>query len=75
MLTYILVGIVCYFIGLLTYLVVLKPNPVGNLRIDRSDPDDEPYLFLEIERGKLEDIRDKRMIFLRVLNQNYITRK
>lgn len=75
MLTYILVGVVCYFIGLLTYLVILKPNPVGNLRIDQSDPDDKPYLFLEIEQGKLNAIRNKKMIFLKVLDENYIPRK
>lgn len=75
MLTYMLVGFICYFIGLVTFLIIVKPEPVGNLRIDQSDPRDEPYLFLEIEKGKLDTIRNKKTIFLKVLNENYIPRK
>lgn len=26
-----------------------RPKPVGTLRVDRSDPDDAPQLFLELE--------------------------
>lgn len=48
---------------------------VGVIRIDQSDPDDRPYLFLEINRGCYEKLlRSKRVIF-EVRKENYISQK
>lgn len=48
---------------------------VGVIRIDQSDPDDHPYLFLEINRGCYEKLlRSKRVIF-EVRKENYISQK
>lgn len=50
-----------------------KDTPVGNLRIDQSDPDG-PYLFLELDQpignwSRQKDIR------LTVKNENYASHK
>lgn len=48
---------------------------VGVIRIDQSDPDDRPYLFLEINRGCYEKLlRNKKVIF-EVRKENYISQK
>lgn len=46
--------IVIFLIGILAGCVVtlfiFRMRSVGSLRIDTSDPDDEPYLFLELSK-------------------------
>ena len=39
---------------------------VGTLRMDNSDPDDGPYLFLEILPGGMEKIRASKSVLLKV---------
>ena len=39
-------------IGLLVSKFVFKDKPIGSLRVDKSDPDSEPYLFLELDAGE-----------------------
>jgi len=50
-------------------------NPIGNLRIDNSDIDDGPYMFLEMDssNGGVEWISKQKYIVLKVLVNNYIT--
>lgn len=48
---------------------------VGTLRVDHSDPDSGPYLFLEIAHGGMETIRKKKYVLLRVNLENYIPHK
>ena len=61
-----LVGIL---LGLLTGLIVshfLKPNQMGYLRIDRTDPDG-PYLFLEINDPNWYDkISNKKEVIFKI---------
>lgn len=45
----------------------------GILRVDRTDPDGQPYLFLEI--GSLTDISTRKYITLRVSVENCIPQK
>jgi hypothetical protein len=47
---------------------------VGTLRIDRSDPSEPPYIFLELAKG-VGDISTKKNVILRVRNENYISQK
>ena len=47
---------------------------VGSLRIDRSDPSDNPYLFLEINNG-IGDISNRKYIILRVKKEDFLPRK
>ena len=53
-------------------LVLLKTNG-GTLRIDRSDPDSEPYMFLELTES-LPSVMRKKYVVFRVNLENYISR-
>ncbi|MDO5540792.1 MAG: beta-lactamase induction signal transducer protein [Eubacteriales bacterium] len=48
---------------------------VGTLRIDHSDPDSGPYLFLEIKHGGMETMRKKKYVLFEVNLKNYIPHK
>ena len=45
---------------------------IGCLREDRSDPD-EPYLFLEVDKGGIEKMRNSKHVKLRVKLENYVS--
>lgn len=60
-------------IGVIVTSLIIRS--VGVIRIDQSDPDDRPYLFLEIDRGCYDKLlRSKRVIF-EVRKDNYISQK
>ena len=61
-------------IGLLIANRMYRVNRVGTLRIDRSDPTEPPYIFLELEKG-VGDISSKKNVILKVSNENYISHK
>ena len=61
-------------ISLLIFALVLKKRSVGTLRVDRSDPDDGPYMFLELSKG-VGDISNKKYVVLKVDTKNYISQK
>ena len=44
---------------------------IGTLRVDTSDPYEEPYLFLELRRG-VGDIKRMKYVMLKVNIENYI---
>lgn len=60
----ILVGIVCT-------TVVTRSKSVGSLRVDRSDPDDGLYLFLELSKD-IEEIYRKKYVTFKVSLKNFI---
>lgn len=62
-------------IGLLVSKFVFKDKPIGSLRVDKSDTDSEPYLFLELDAGGMSDIYKKQSVRLRVKIKNYISHK
>lgn len=62
-------------IGLLVSKFVFKDKPIGSLRVDKSDPDSGPYLFLELDAGGMSDIYKKQSVRLRVKIKNYISHK
>ena len=43
-----------------------RKNTIGTLKVDNSDPDSGPYLFLEIDCGKAHLIETSQTITLRV---------
>lgn len=45
---------------------------VGTLRVDHSDPDSGPYLFLELNHGGMETIRKKKYVLFEVNLKSYI---
>lgn len=48
---------------------------VGTLRVDRSDPDSGPYLFLELTHGGMETIKKKKYVLFEVNLKSYIPHK
>ena len=61
-------------IGLLLGKVWIDKNIIGNLRIDRSDPNEDPYLFLELFNG-IHTFSDKKTVHLKVRAENYVSQK
>lgn len=66
----IIVGIV---IGILFGTLSVRRNIVGLLRVDQSDPDSGPYLFLELSHKGADAIYKKRYVVLKVNIKNYIS--
>lgn len=50
-------------------------KPVGTLRIDASDPDENPYLFLEVSESNFSSIAARKSVELTVQTTNYIPRE
>ena len=61
-------------IGILLAKIILRIKRSGALRIDHSDPQDGPYLFLELEKG-IYDISKRHYILLEVKLKNYYSHK
>lgn len=61
-------------IGIGISAIVRQIYSVGTLRIDTSDPTDGPYMFLELDNG-VGDISKRKMVFLKVKQENFISRK
>ena len=59
-------------IGTIIYAIAVKTASVGTLRIDQSDPEDSPYLFLELEKN-LSAIVSKKYVTMKVERKNYIS--
>lgn len=48
-------------------------KPIGNLRVDRSDPTDSPNLFLELEEvGNVDKLVHMDEVVFRVIQENYV---
>ena len=60
-----------YFVACLTMLLVFRLFIVGTLRIDRSDPTEAPYMFLELSKH-VSAVTSKSHVILKVKNENYI---
>ena len=56
------------------YLITVDKYYVGNLREDRSIPE-EPYYFMEIASGRFDRLAKNKFALLRVTHQNYIREK
>lgn len=59
-------------LGTIIYAIAVKTASVGTLRIDRSDPEDSPYLFLELEKS-INLIASKQYVIMKVNLKNYIS--
>ena len=70
--------IIGLLIGLLMIYFPLKKDiarrkPIGNLRVDQSDPSDAPYLFLELDAGtNVNTIIRSKYVTLRVKVEDFI---
>lgn len=63
------------FIGGIAVYFAFAKNTLGVLKVDNSDKDSGPYLFMEINRNRTGDIYSKKYIILRVDLKNYISQK
>lgn len=61
------------FIGMERMRKAVERRSVGNLRIDRSEPDEPPRPFLEVTGATIETIAREEFIILKVVNENYIS--
>lgn len=53
---------------------VTAEKPIGTLRIDNSDPEDGPYLFLELTpTADINYIKTKKHVTMQVRVKNYIS--
>lgn len=59
-------------VGTIIYAIAIKTASVGTLRIDQSDPEDSPYLFLELDKN-LSYIASKKYVTMKVNLKNYIS--
>lgn len=70
----ILALVIGVLIGVVATVIITQIKSVGSLRIDTSDPDDNPYLFLELST-EVRDIYRKKYVLLKVNTNNLIPRK
>lgn len=70
--------IIIYLLGLSAGYVIsdliLKSKVNGSLRVDNSDPDEPPYLFLELKESP-EVLKRKKYVTLDVEVKNFISQK
>lgn len=69
----ILIFVIGFVAGCAIISAIYRRKHVGTLRIDRSDPEDGPYFFLEVDSGKAASIPNQKIILLTVSNENYIS--
>lgn len=62
------------FIGLGRMRKAIEKQSVGHLRIDRSEPYEPPRPFLELKGTTINEISQKKVILLKVINENYLSR-
>lgn len=60
--------------GYLAAHILLRIFSAGTLRVDRSDPDEAPYLFLELSK-EIRDVVSRKYVVLKVNLQNFIPPK
>lgn len=58
-----IVGILALGAGVAIGLAIGYEHPVGDLRVDRSDPTSPPYLFLELDTDVYSVMRRKHVLF------------
>lgn len=69
--------ILCMIIGIIIGVIfgrkVFRKDVVGSLRVDQSDPDSGPYLFLELSHKGVSAIYKKKYVVLKVNLKDYIS--
>lgn len=71
--------IICFCVGIVMgivlHMIISRIKPVGTIRVDHSDPDSGPYLFLELRHGGMETMRKKKYVLFKVNLKSYIPHK
>ena len=63
-----------FMVGIVSFLVYLIVRSVGTLRVDQSDPTEQPYLFLELDKSVENIIKEKYVLF-KVIKKNFISQE
>ena len=58
--------------GMAFFLICLAARSIGTLRVDQSDPTEQPYLFLELDKP-VESVINKKYVLFRVNKKNFIS--
>ena len=58
--------------GMVFFLICLAARSIGTLRIDQSDPNEPPYLFLDLDKP-VESIAKEKYVLFRVSKKNFIS--
>ena len=61
-----------FMAGIVSFLIYLIVRSVGTLRVDQSDPTEQPYLFLELDKP-VESVINKKYVLFRVNKKNFIS--
>lgn len=61
-------------VGCILATAISRIKSVGILRVDTSDPDDNPYLFLELSKG-LNEICRRKYVVLKVCIKSFLPQK
>lgn len=69
---YIIILLAGLMLGYHLGLLAASDKPVGTLRVDQSDPDDGPYMFLELETPP-ENILRRKKVTMNVLVKDYVS--
>lgn len=67
----IIVGILALGAGIAIGLAIGYEHPIGDLRVDQSDPTSPPYLFLELDTN-VQSVMGKKHVVLRVKLKDFI---
>ena len=59
-------------IGGIIATITIQSRSIGAIRVDRSDPDDVPYLFLELKRD-VPNFCNKKYVTCKVKVENFIS--
>ena len=57
--------------GMVFFLICLATRSIGTLRVDQSDPTEQPYLFLELDKP-VEKLMHEKYVLFRVSKKNFI---
>lgn len=67
----VIVGVI---VGAVVTALIVKTHLSGNLRIDHSIPEDDPYMFLELNKSVSTVLR-KKFVVLTVRAEDFIPHK
>ncbi len=59
-------------VGVAASSVYFRARTIGSLRVDRSDPSEPPYLFLEVQKNP-DALQHGRLVVLRIRKENLIS--
>lgn len=72
---FILAFVLGFLIGILRASRAFRKPSAGNLRVDTSDQQDGPYMFLELTEAGAKSLKTAKQVTLDVKLENYISQK